>query len=77
MQKKKFLATYGPIFFISYIGSFILLVTLYSRLEFPTIWGDILVKKGGFILYLPWASSLAISLLIVAIVEMYRFTKRL
>jgi len=77
MQKKKFLATYGPLFFISYVGSFILLVTLYSRFNFPTIWGDILIKKGEFLLYLPWASSFAISLLVVSLIEMYRFTKRL
>ncbi len=76
MHKKKLLATYGPLFLAFYIGSFILLVSFYSRLKFPTIWGDVLIGRDGAVLYIPFASSFMLALLAVALVEMYRFTKR-
>jgi len=76
MQKKKFLATYGPLFLGFYIGGFIILVTFYSRLKFPTIWGDVLVSREGLTLYFPFASSFMLALLSVALIEMYRFMKR-
>ena len=77
MQKKKLIATYGPLFLVSYAISFIILVTFYSRIKFPTIWGDILIGKGKSVIYIPLGSSFMLALLAVALIEMYRFTKKL
>ncbi len=73
MQKKKFLALYGPMFLGAYVIAFIFLVTFYPKLHFPTLPGDI---KLGASFYLPLVSAAGVSGFVVAFFEMYRFMKR-
>jgi len=57
-----------------YLLAFFVLVTFYSRFEFPTFPADILINKG-FVLYLPFGSSLAFALFAVVMIETYTFFK--
>jgi hypothetical protein len=76
MEKKKFLARYGPLFAVSYVFAFLFLVTFYKKFHFRTFPGDILIKGGGVVFYIPFTSAAAFALFIVAIIEMYKFFKR-
>jgi hypothetical protein len=76
MEKKKFLARYGPLFGGIYFLAFVFLVTLYKKFQFPTFPGDILIKGGGVTFYIPFTSAAAFAFFIVALIEMYKFFKR-
>jgi hypothetical protein len=72
---KTLIKKYGVIFSLTYIGTFILLVTFYSRYEFPTFPGDILINRGGFFIYLPFTSSLASAAFVTILTEAYKVFK--
>gem|GEM_PF-2049855 len=73
---KKLLKQYGPIFLMVFVVSFFALITLSSRVDFPTFPGDILIEIFGISIYLPITSASAFSLFVIAFIEMYRFMKK-
>ncbi len=73
---KKLLKQYGPIFLIVFVVSFFALITLSSRIDFPTFPGDISIEVLGIRIYLPITSASAFSFFVIALIEMYRFMKK-
>lgn len=69
---KKWLSKYGIRFAGLYILSFFLLVTFFGRFGFQTFPGDILIERGTFVLYLPFASAFAFAIFFLIIFEVYK-----
>ena len=72
---KKFLAKYGLKFAGLYALSFFLLITFFSRFNFQTFRGDLLIERESFTIYLPFTSSFAFAVFILIIFEIYKTMK--
>lgn len=73
MQRKKFIATYGPLFVVAYGFSFVLMVFLHGKLHFAGLPGDISL---GARFYVPISSAAFLALFVVAFFEMFRYMRR-
>lgn len=77
MKGKTLLKQYGVLFLGVFVIAFFMLVTLNNKHDLPTFPGDIMIKQGKIIIYLPFTSSAAFSFFVIAMKEMYTFVKRL
>lgn len=69
---KKFISEYGLRFAGLYLVAFFLLVTFFGKFAFRTFPGDLLIRRGDFVLYLPFTSALAFAVFFLVIFEIYK-----
>lgn len=69
------MAVHGVFLVLVYFGSFFLMVSLGSRFDFQTFWGDVAIEFSNFRIYLPFTSSLAFSIFSVIMFSVYRSVK--
>lgn len=71
-QSQEILKKWGLLFLGAYLFGFVLLVTFFSKYNFNTFPGDILIQRESFRLYLPFTSSLAIATFTIVLFEVFK-----
>jgi hypothetical protein len=75
ISTKKFIAAYGLRFSLFYVLAFFLLVTFTSKFNIDTFFGDVLVKRPNFVIYLPFGSAFGVAAFLLVVFEIYKQLK--
>lgn len=74
---KKLLYRYGVMFFFSFLGSFILFVTLVGKNENAFLMPlDLRIKTDAFTIYMPFGSAIVLGAAATVGFEVYKFFKK-